>query len=173
MLRDQLCGIDQEIQAAFLRFFKGRIDETLERQADGQALDKIERPYYSARIELKSEDTAGILAVRTDKRLLFQSHPDRKYGDELEEEDLVDWAGELVNRVLGDLKNWLLDHGVSTRLSPPEAQEGDWTLDAMGEEFESFELDFVAADMGIQVRMLLRRGIGNQVRNESAKISAS
>ena len=167
-----LCGIDQEIQAAFVRFFKGCIDDALERLGNGEAKALVQEPVSRLESSSKAKIPQGFwpfvpIIVCCFSLTLTASTAMSRY------EDLIDWAGELVNRVLGDLKNWLLEHGVGTRLSPPEAQEGDWTLDATGEDFESFELDFAAADMGIQVRMLLRRAIGTQVRSEATKASAS
>lgn len=119
------------IKDEFFKFFKNRFSSTLQYvEGDGS----IDQKYMSAKITLKGEKINGTLAVNASKETLLQCHPERRYGDEITDEDLVDWIGEIVNRNLGNMKNRLFDFGIETTLNPPvhssDAFTGDQSLQA-------------------------------------------
>ncbi|SMF57876.1 chemotaxis protein CheX [Pseudobacteriovorax antillogorgiicola] len=111
--------LKQIIVDGFYDFFKNRFDEDMvfEENADFDFTN-----CYSSRIKVKGNHINGYLIINVDPAALKHSHPERKYGDEIVEEDLMDWVGEIVNRVLGNIKNDLLSFDLDTTLNPPSSQ---------------------------------------------------
>ena len=102
----------------FHRVFKNRFDENMV-YAPGEKMDFDS--CYSSMITIKSDKINGLLAVNAKPEALKHSHPERKYGEDITEEDLVDWIGEIVNRVLGGIKIQLASFNIDPTLNPPES----------------------------------------------------
>ena len=113
MYADQLNDL---IVKEFVSFFKNRFTDALHFVPEG---DFKTEDCISAKISLSGNNIKGILAVVATKHTLLQCHPERRYGDEITDEDLKDWIGEIVNRGLGNMKNALLGFNIDTTLNPP------------------------------------------------------
>ncbi len=119
------------IKDEFFRFFKNRFTQTPQ-FVDNPSFDDTN--CMSARIILKGKNIHGVLAVNTTRNTLLQCHPERRYGDVITDEDLVDWIGEIVNRSLGNMKNRFFKYGIETTLNLPihssDAYKGDNSIKA-------------------------------------------
>lgn len=172
MSRHNTNGIEQEIFQEFVNFFHGRLEKELVMLKKGEALQHLKESIISAQIVLKSDDTDGVLVMRTNKGFLWQTHPERKYGEELTDEDFLDWAGEIVNRILGGLKNGLLARNISTTLQPPFAKFGEIELDVDSELFEVVPLEIGNQDFAMEVKFAIRQELGTGENDGNKKVSA-
>lgn len=118
--------LEQLIISEVESFFRNRFVGNLKFVA---AENKRYDDCYSARIAIKSSNANGFLAVNVSKKTLEECHPERRYGDEITNEDIEDWVGEIVNRILGNIKNGLLDFNIETTLNPPECYFAEYTGD--------------------------------------------
>lgn len=123
-------------------------DRKLEQSSDQTTFDTDE--IYSGWIELKSPTTRGVIAVTASTETLFHCHPERKYGDELNAEDLQDWAGEIANRILGLSKSPLASLQITTQLSSPQVSKGDF-LGLAGIQSPLMSLNFKNSDHKIKI----------------------
>lgn len=140
----QLEDLESLIRTHIVDFFHHRIEKELDLVSEKQAKENIHDDVYSAQIKVESPTTSGVLAVKTDRRFLFNTHPERKYGEDLEEDDYLDWIGEIVNRLLGNMKNELITRGISTDLHQPIARHDNLPF----EEFRQSGHDLVVTYVG-------------------------
>lgn len=138
---DDLAGL---IRNHIVEFFHHRIEKELTLVSQQQAEANLKDEIYSAQILVENDNTNGVLAVKTDRRFLHNTHPERKYGEDLTDSDYLDWIGEIVNRLLGNMKNELILRGISTRLHQPNPRKGDLPFD----EFKSHGHDLVVTYVG-------------------------
>ncbi|MFW7380747.1 MAG: hypothetical protein ACOH5I_18175 [Oligoflexus sp.] len=155
-------GVEQEFLLEFIKFFHGRLEKELMMLEKGESLQYLKEPIISAQIVLKSDDTEGVLVMRTDQEFLWQSHPERKYGEDLEREDFLDWAGEIVNRILGGMKNNLLARNISTILQAPEAKYGEMGGDLNDEDYLITTMEIGNHENAMEVRFALHRSTKGQ-----------
>jgi hypothetical protein len=113
----------EEVQS----FFKKRFVDTLTYDSTANFDDN---DCYSAKIAISSANINGYLGVNANPKTLKECHPERRYGDEITDEDLEDWVGEIANRVLGNMKNRLLELGIETTLNPPVFFHGPYRGEA-------------------------------------------
>lgn len=66
----------------------------------------------------------GSLVVTTSRHVVDGSHPNHAMGMPVTEPDLVDWAGEIANQMLGRIKNQLVTRGVIFNMATPTAVLG-------------------------------------------------
>ncbi len=121
----QIEDLEALIRTHIVEFFHHRIEKELDLVSEEVAKANIRDDIYSAEIKVENQTTSGVLAVKTDQRFLYNTHPERKYGEDLEEEDYLDWIGEIVNRLLGNMKNELIARGISTDLYQPVPRHAD------------------------------------------------
>jgi CheY-specific phosphatase CheX len=65
----------------------------------------------------------GAVLLSASRPVLERSYPIR-HADAVSDDDLRDWSAELVNQLLGRIKNQLLSRGVTIQLSTPTAISG-------------------------------------------------
>ena len=70
------------------------------------------------------EQAKGSIVVTTTRHVVDRSHPNHGMGMPVTEADLVDWAGEMANQMLGRIKNQLVVRGVSFNMATPTAVLG-------------------------------------------------
>jgi hypothetical protein len=145
------------IRDAAIKFFHNRLEKELKPLAKDEIDQRLRGQIFSAQIALRSDDTVGVLTLRTDREFLHETHPERKYGEDLEDDDFEDWAAEIVNRVLGGLKKELHARNIETNLQPPKAVSGELDFDFDMVKFEVSEIDLGNVDFGLQLNFALRR----------------
>jgi len=87
-------------------------------------IDPFVAPLYAGRIPIRGEGIDGWLILETDQKFLHETHPERRYGADLEGNDYLDWVTEIVNRTLAGTKPAILDMGWALRLEQPQALQG-------------------------------------------------
>jgi len=159
MTTQNIQGIEDEFLQEFVRFFHGRLEKELTLMNKGESLQCLKEPIISSQILLRSDDTEGVLVIKTDRQFLWLSHPERKYGEDLSEEDFLDWAGEIVNRILGGLKNNLMARGITTTLQAPQSKFGEFVAEFDEGHHEVAVMDIGNYDLAMEVTFALRRDI--------------
>ena len=115
--------LKQVIIEGFEDFFKTRFDDTMTHR-EGMDIDR--NGCYSSRIRIKGDHVDAYLMVFATREALTHCYPERKYGDKILEEDILDWVGEIVNRVLGNMKPKLQEFNVHTNLQAPQTQNSPY-----------------------------------------------
>ena len=121
-------------------------------------------------IGFAGKQVRGSLVLCLYPGLLRASYPTK---DELTDEDLLAWSGELSNQLLGRLKNKLVARGVSINLSKPTALSG--TGMRFGTALPTSELierAFSYAGEPVLVRLEARASAGVELR-EPDPVSSS
>ncbi len=77
-----------------------------------------------ASIAFNSDKLNGYLFLSTTLATLKASNPLVAMGEEVNEEELQEWAGEMVNQTLGRFRHLLLPYDVSIELSIPTVIQG-------------------------------------------------
>jgi CheY-specific phosphatase CheX len=83
-------------------------------------------------IGLTGEYITGSLGIRCKEEILSETHPNLAMGMPVEAADRVDWLGEIANQVLGRIKNYALEYGMSFSLAAPTVVKGE-ALEVIGQ----------------------------------------
>jgi len=81
---------------------------------------------FSASIGFTNPSMPGMLIMTLDRELVARSRPAELQAGPLTEPDLDDWVGELVNQLIGRIKNQLLRHQIELEQSIPSVVRGRW-----------------------------------------------
>jgi chemotaxis protein CheX len=109
----------------------------------------------AACIGLSGQAVRGALVVVARPSFFKQMYP-QELGVPRSEDDLADWAGELVNQLLGRLKNRLSSYGVDFTTSMPTVVRGD-RLQLRAEEPPSILRPIKVRDERVDIHFEIKR----------------
>jgi CheY-specific phosphatase CheX len=79
---------------------------------------------YAASLGFTGEQMKGALVVTCSGQVLTRTNPQREFKPKLDDADLSDWAGEIANQIVGNLKRLVSGYGVVFQLSTPTVVRG-------------------------------------------------
>lgn len=89
---------------------------------DGVGVEEsADSPQMLAVIGFGGSALRGALLLSAPREVFARAYPGSHGEREVDDEELRDWAGELVNQLLGRIKNKLLARGVGIAISTPTA----------------------------------------------------
>lgn len=106
---------------------------------------------FAATIGFTNPRLRGMLVLTTDRNMVSRSRPAELRSSTPSEQDLNDWAGELVNQLIGRIKNQLLRHQIDLQLSIPSVVRGKLLRRALPDALISHQANFTHAAGSIYI----------------------
>jgi CheY-specific phosphatase CheX len=98
---------------------------------------------FAATIGFTNPRFRGMLVLTTDRHMVTRSRPTELQANTPSEKELDDWVGELVNQLIGRIKNQLIRHHIDMELSIPSVVRGRWLRRALPDASISRQMIFV------------------------------
>jgi hypothetical protein len=127
---------------------------------------------FAASIGFTNPQMPGTLVLTLDRELAVNSRPTELRAKEPSEQDLDDWVGELVNQLIGRIKNQLLRHKLELELSIPAVVRGRWLRRGLPEASISRAMSFMHDQGTVHVCLdaIAAAGLELNAINESSEV---
>ena len=125
-------------------------------------------PLFNCLIEVKHSLLHGTVIFSTDRKFLIDSYPIASSTD-LGDDVLMDWLGEMVNRIVGRFKNQLLPFNIDIEISPPSVTCEDVSLFSDGSEKSIRFCHIRGRNLGYQCLIEIDKSIDFGLKDDSVR----
>jgi hypothetical protein len=143
--------IAEILTSQFISIFHNALKAPLVQVPDLNHQLSFDSPGYCASIGLKGTGIEASIVIVTDKKFLHQTHPERRYGEALAEEDYLDWLAEICNRTLAGSKPFIFELGYQLGLELPQAMQGLSDIKVSAELTRVLESGGFYASLGLSI----------------------